>query len=53
MSKEDKANHAHIYLYPDDFRKQDVWVELCEICGGNPRDEMLVINFEKGKAFTR
>ena len=38
---------------PDDFRKHDVWVELCKICGGNPRDEMLVVNFEKGKAYTK
>ena len=53
MSKKDKANYAHIKLYSDDFRYQDIWVELCEICGGDPRDDMLVINFEKGEAYTK
>jgi len=45
--------YAHIKLYEDDFKKQDVWEALCKICDGDPKDEVLVINFEKGKAYTR
>lgn len=48
-----KMNYAHVKLYEDDFKKKDVWEALCKICGGDPKDEVLVINFEKGKAYTR
>jgi len=45
--------YAHIRLYEDDFKRKDVWEALCEICEGDPKDEVLVINFEKGKAYTK
>ena len=52
MNQEEKIKYAHVILYKDEM-KTYVWDALCEICNGNPRDEELVINFEKGKAFTR
>ena len=52
MNQEEKIKYAHVILYKDEM-KTYVWEELCKICGGNTRDEELVINFEKGNAFTR
>lgn len=46
-------NYAHVKLYPDDFKKPYIWEALCKICEGDPSDEVLVINFEKGKAYTK
>ena len=46
-------NYAHVKLYEDDFKKKDVWETLCKICECNPKDEVLVINFKKGKAYTK